>query len=62
MASSIEETKFASIIDTVYDSLDKLKFFLMCSLKELEIKLSKDYNSKFDLIHQKLALIRMEPE
>ena len=39
MASSIEENKLASIIGTVYDSLDKLKFFLMCSLKELEIKL-----------------------
>ncbi|CDW72621.1 UNKNOWN [Stylonychia lemnae] len=42
------------IVETIYDSLDKLKSYLMISIKDQESRLSKEYEEKFDKIHQRL--------
>ena len=48
------EAKIEKIVETVYDSLDKLKFYFMCTIQEMEVKLRKDYSDKYDQLARKI--------
>jgi hypothetical protein len=45
------DSKIDKIVETVYDSLDKLKFYFMCTIKETEIKIRRDYNEKIEVLN-----------